>query len=56
MAMLADALFTKPSKVRRASFYRWCLSQGFRALMPMTLMTMGKYLEPDGWYFPSVLY
>jgi len=42
--------------VRQASFYRWCLSQGFRAVMPMTLMAMGKYQDPNGCYFPSVLY
>jgi predicted N-acetyltransferase YhbS len=42
--------------VRQASFFRWCLSEGFRAVMPTTLMTMGKYQNPDGCYFPSVLY
>jgi len=42
--------------VRQASFFRWCLSEGFRAVMPTTLMTMGKYQDPDGCYFPSVLY
>jgi predicted N-acetyltransferase YhbS len=42
--------------VRQATFYRWCLSQGFRAVMPMTLMAMGKYQDPNGCYFPSVLY
>jgi len=42
--------------VRKASFFRWCLSQGFRAVMPMTLMAMGKYQDPNGCYFPSVLY
>jgi hypothetical protein len=38
------------------SFFRYCLSEGFRAVMPITLMTMGKYHEPDGCYFASVLY
>lgn len=42
--------------VRQASFYRWCLSEGFRAVMPMTLMAMGKYQEPEGCYIPSILY
>jgi len=42
--------------VRQASFFRWCLNQGFRAVMPMTLMAMGKYQEPDGCYIPSILY
>ena len=42
--------------VRQASLFRWCLSQGFRAVLPMTLMAMGKYQEPDGCYIPSILY
>lgn len=41
---------------RRASLFRWCLTQGYRAIRPMTLMTMGEYREPQGSYFPSVLY
>lgn len=42
--------------VRQANLFRWCLSEGFRAVTPMTLMAMGKYHEPDGCYFPSILY
>ena len=42
--------------VRQANLFRWCLSEGFRAVMPMTLMAMGKYQEPEGCYFPSILY
>jgi hypothetical protein len=54
-AMGSDPLsFLLP--VRQAKILRWCLSQGFRAVMPMTLMAMGKYQAPDGCYFPSVLY
>jgi len=41
---------------RRAGLFRWCLTQGFRAIRPMTLMTIGEYREPRGNYFPSVLY
>jgi hypothetical protein len=41
---------------RRASFFRWCLSQGLRALKPLTLMTIGAYQEPTGAYFPSIAY
>jgi hypothetical protein len=40
----------------QASFFRWCLSEGLRAVKPMTLMAMGSYQEPEGCYFPSVLY
>ena len=42
--------------VRQAKLFRWCLSEGFRAVIPMTLMAMGKYQDPDGCYFPSILY
>jgi GNAT superfamily N-acetyltransferase len=42
--------------VRHAALFRWCLTQGFRAIRPMTLMTIGEYREPQGSYFPSVLY
>jgi hypothetical protein len=41
---------------RQANLFRWCLHQGMRAIKPMTLMTMGRYQEPEGCYFPSVLY
>ena len=41
---------------RRAALFRWCLTQGFRVTRPMTLMTIGEYREPQGSYFPSVLY
>jgi len=41
---------------RRAALFRWCLTQGYRAIRPMTLMTVGEYREPRGSYFPSVLY
>lgn len=42
--------------IRHAALFRWCLTQGFRAIRPMTLMTIGEYDEPRGSYFPSVLY
>jgi len=42
--------------VRQASFFRYCLSEGFRAVLPMTLMAMGKYQEPAGCHIPSILY
>ncbi len=56
----AAAMNTEPMffllPVRRANLFRWSLNEGFRAVSPMTLMAMGKYQEPDGCYFPSVLY
>jgi GNAT superfamily N-acetyltransferase len=42
--------------VRRAGLFRWCLTQGLRAIRPMTLMSIGEYREPHGSYIPSVLY
>jgi hypothetical protein len=39
-----------------AGFSSTSLMQGFRAIRPMTLMTIGEYREPEGSYFPSVLY
>jgi hypothetical protein len=41
---------------RHATLFRWCLTQGYRGIRPMTLMTIGEYREPQGSYFPSVLY
>jgi hypothetical protein len=42
--------------LRQTAFLRWCLRRGLQVLKPMTLMTMGVYQEPNGCYFPSVLY
>jgi GNAT superfamily N-acetyltransferase len=41
---------------RNAELFRWCLHNGLRVTLPMTLMTMGVYNEPSGAYLPSVLY
>ena len=42
--------------VRQAKLFRWCLSEHFRVVKPMTLMTIGVYQEPKSAYFPSVIY
>lgn len=42
--------------IRQASFFRWCLAEGLRAIKPMNLMAIGEYNEPDGCWFPSVVY
>jgi predicted N-acetyltransferase YhbS len=42
--------------IRNAKFFRWALSEGLRVMKPMTLMAMGQYQEPAGWFFPSVVY
>jgi GNAT superfamily N-acetyltransferase len=41
---------------RNAELFRWCLQNGLRVTLPMTLMTMGVYNEPSGAYLPSILY
>jgi predicted N-acetyltransferase YhbS len=41
---------------RQASLLRWCLSNSFKALRPMTLMAMGAYNKPGGVWFPSLWY
>jgi len=42
--------------IRQARLFRWCLEAGLRIVKPMTLMAMGRYLEPRGCFFPSVSY
>ena len=42
--------------IRQAELFRWCLEQGLRVVMPMTLMTVGPYSEPRGAFLPSILY
>lgn len=41
---------------RQTALFNWCLSQGMKAVKPMTLMTVGKYCQPDRPYLPSVFY
>jgi predicted N-acetyltransferase YhbS len=40
----------------RAPFFRWCLREGLRTVKTMNLMSIGRYREPSGCWFPSVLY
>jgi hypothetical protein len=42
--------------IRDAELFRWCLARGLRVVKPMTLMTMGSYIEPRGAWYPSVEY
>jgi predicted N-acetyltransferase YhbS len=41
---------------RNTELFRWCLEQGLRVMVVMTLMSIGLYNEPTGAYLPSVLY
>jgi hypothetical protein len=36
--------------------FAWCLAKGLRLVMPMTLMSIGLYCEPDGAWLPSIVY
>jgi predicted N-acetyltransferase YhbS len=42
--------------VRQPDLFRWCLAEGMQVVKPMTLMVSGRYQEPAGSYFVSVLY
>ncbi|MSU90776.1 GNAT family N-acetyltransferase [Rhodobacteraceae bacterium 2CG4] len=42
--------------IRHAELFHWCLVQGLSIVKPMTLMTRGTYLEPQGAWLPSVFY
>jgi len=50
----APASFLLPT--RQADLFAGCLGAGLRVLKPMTYMTRGEYREPNGAWFPSVLY
>jgi predicted N-acetyltransferase YhbS len=40
----------------RTPLFRWCLDEGLRTIKAMNLMSVGRYQEPSGCWFPSVLY
>ena len=40
----------------RSGLFRWCLEEDLRLVKPMNLMALGDYREPQGGWFPSVLY
>jgi predicted N-acetyltransferase YhbS len=55
----ASANFSGPGFLlpsRNAEVLRWCLQNGLRIVMPMTLMSKGLYNNPAGAFLPSVLY
>jgi predicted N-acetyltransferase YhbS len=41
---------------RNTQLFRWCLNNGLRLVQQLTLMTIGLYNEPAGFYMPSILY
>jgi GNAT superfamily N-acetyltransferase len=53
-AQLGDAVaFLAPI---RWELFRWARAEGLRLVKPMNLMARGTYQEPDGAWFPSVIY
>jgi predicted N-acetyltransferase YhbS len=40
----------------RSPLFRWALEEGLRLVKPMNLMALGEYREPQGSWFPNVLY
>jgi predicted N-acetyltransferase YhbS len=40
---------------RNAELFRWCLEKKLRIVQPLTLMSMGLYMEPAGAFLPSIL-
>jgi len=41
---------------RNGELFRWCLQNGLRIVLPMTLMSFGLYNEPSGSFLPSIYY
>lgn len=39
---------------RHGELFRWCLDRGLRVISPATLMTRGRYGEPDGAWLASI--
>ena len=42
--------------MRNTPLFRFCLQHGLRVVQVMTLMTTGRYQEPQGAYLPSIMY
>ncbi len=41
---------------RQANLFYWFLQNKFRMVKPLTLMTVGEYKDPNGYYFTSINY
>jgi len=38
---------------RNGELFRWCLQNGLKVVLPMTLMSLGLYNEPSGSFLPA---
>ncbi len=55
----AAPIFSGPGfllPTRNHDVFKWCLDNGLRLVMQMTLMTTGAYKDPAGAWLPSILY
>ena len=41
---------------RNGELFRWCLQNGLKVVLPMTLMSLGLYNEPSGSFLASIYY
>jgi predicted N-acetyltransferase YhbS len=41
---------------RNGELFRWCLQNGLKVVVPMTLMSLGLYNEPSGSFLSSIYY
>ena len=41
---------------RNGELFRWCLQNGLKVVLPLTLMSLGLYNEPAGSFLPSIYY
>lgn len=41
---------------RNGELFRWCLQNGLKVVLPLTLMSLGLYNEPSGSFLPSIYY
>ena len=41
---------------RNGELFRWCLQNGLRIVLPLTLMSLELYNEPSGSFLPSIYY
>ncbi len=51
---IAGSGFLLPT--RNGELFRWCLSNGFRVVQPMSLMSRGPYQDPKGAFLASILF
>jgi len=46
--------FLLPTRI--GELFRWCLQNGLKVILPLTLMSLGFCNEPSGSFLPSIYY